>query len=145
MKKILPIILILISLNSFAQVDSSNIKITISVRANDLEYIGSFIFNSDQHEEAYDGIKSKFRVGSPPSGVTLVQVDTIPARIWLNIITVLKSDATAIKAGITGRVEVILRAAGQTFIVRQLNDGDATDVSTTQALRQFGRSKLRRQ
>jgi len=45
MKKILSIFILLVSLNSQAQIDSSALNATATIQARDLEYIGSFIYN----------------------------------------------------------------------------------------------------
>jgi len=143
MKKIITVIILLVSLQSQAQTDSSALSATANIKARDLEYIGSFIFIDNEVENLYDSIKVKFRVQNPPTGNTIATVTATNAD-WLYIIRRLKNDATAIKANCTSRVETALRAAGQSWLVSELNKIDYGDQTTFSTMRQFGRQKLRR-
>lgn len=140
MKKLLTAIVLIVSLNSFAQ---DSVKVTLPVQARDLEYIGSFIFNDNSTEELYDSIKVKFRVPNPATGNTTVSV-TAYTLDWLSVLNRLNNDATALKAQCTKRVSDLLRAVNQPYLTGKLNALDVADQNTFQSMRQFGRSKLRR-
>lgn len=140
MKKLLFISLFLISLNGFAQ---DSVKVTLSVQARDLEYIGSFIFNDNSTEDLYDSLKVKFRVPNPATGTTTVSV-TGYTLDWLSVANRLNNDATALKALCTKRVTDLLRAVNQPYLTGKLDAINTADQNTFQAMRQFGRSKLRR-
>jgi hypothetical protein len=120
-----------------------SVRVTISPQVRDLEYIAFYIFNDNAVEDIYDSLKVRFRVQSPPTGNTPVSC-TAYAADWLSIITRLKTDQIAIKANCTSRIETLLRAAS-VYITGKLNIIDVADSDQFQAIRQFGRSKLRRQ
>jgi len=140
MKKLLTAIVLIVSLNSFAQ---DSVKVTISAQARDLEYIGSFIFNDNSTEDLYDSLKVKFRISNPATGNTTVSITGYTAD-WLTVINRLNNDATALKALCTKRVVDLLRAVNQPYLTGKLNALDAADQNTFQSMRHFGRSKLRR-
>lgn len=137
MKKILTTIAILLSVSCVAQ---DSVKITISPQGRDLEYILSFIFNSDAHENLFDSIKVKYRVGGIPPALTGTPI-TAYTQDWILAFTTLKHDATAIKAGCTGRIEGLLRAVNQPYLIVKLDVLDTNDIQTFQSMRQFGRLK----
>jgi hypothetical protein len=140
MKKIV-YLLILFSLPAFSQ-DST--KVTITAQARDLEYIGSFSFIDNQLENIYDSIKVKYRVPNPPANAT-TQVSVTGYTVdWLEVMRRLKNDATAVKSGSTGRVEVLLRAVNQPFLTAAIDQMDTSDILTFTTQRLFGRQKLRR-
>lgn len=140
MKKIILALAVLISLQSFSQ---DSVKITITPQARDLEYIGSFIFNSNENEDLYDSLKVKFRIVNPPTGNTTVSV-TGYTEDWLRVYNRLINDATALKANCTSRLGTILRAVNQVYLTGKLDDIDVADGQTFQTMRRFGRQKLRR-
>lgn len=144
MKKILSVFILFVSLQSQAQVDSSNLSATANIQARDLECIGFLVYVNNDAENVYDSIKAKFRVQNPSTGNSQVSI-TATNSDWVYIIKRLKDDAIAIKANCLNRVETALRAAGQSWLVGELNKIDAADQTTFSSMRQFGRQKLRRQ
>ena len=140
MKKILLSVAILFSLTSFSQ---DSVKITITPQTRDLEYIASFIFNDFDNQELFDSCKAKFRVQSPPTGNTTVSITAYTVD-WYTVFVRLKNDALALKANCTSRIETLLRAVNQVYLTGKLDDLDAADINTVQAIRLFGRSRLRR-
>jgi hypothetical protein len=131
---------IFLSLKSFSQ---DSVKITISPQARDLEYISSFIFNDFEGQELFDSCKVKFRVVIPPTGNTSVSI-TAYTMDWYTTFLRLKNDPTALKANCTSRIEALLRAINQTYLNSKLDLLDIADTNTFQAMRQFGRDRLRR-
>lgn len=140
MKKILLIILILAS---FAARSQDSVKITIAPQARDLEYIASIAFSDNALENFFDSLKILFRVPTPPTGSTTVSF-TAYTMDWVLLIQRLKTDEVAIQANCTSRIEVLLRAVGQTFLTGKIDDVDADKAGVFQNRRQFGRSRLRR-
>jgi hypothetical protein len=141
MKKLILSIAILLSLKSFSQ---DSVKITIAPQAKDLEYISSFIFNSDESGEVFDSIKVKFRVPTPPNNNTTVSIGGYTMD-WLVIYNRLNNDATALKANCTKRIHDILIAVNQTYLTDKLTAIDVADADTFTAIRKFGKSKATRQ
>jgi len=140
MKKILSVIALIISVNCFSQ-DST--KVQISVEARDLEYIAATAsFEAD--EDFFDAVKSKFRVQNPPSGGTLVVVDSIYTIDWLRIYLRLKKDYVAVDQNVAKRVGDILVAVGQNYLTTKKNEIDAEVATLQTSLRIGGRFKLRK-
>lgn len=140
MKKLIIAICLLVSINSFSQ-DST--KITISPQTRDLEYIGSFIFNDNSTEELYDSVKLNFRVDTPPTGNTTVAITGYTGD-WISVYDRLNNDPVALKSLCVKRIYDLLLAVNQSYLTSKLSAIDQEDQTTFQALRQFGRSKIRR-
>ena len=139
MKKILSLIVILISLQSFSQ---DSVKLTFSIQARDVEYVAS-ISSMDSDEGFFDSVKHKFRVQNEPTGTTLVPMTLYTIDV-LNGFTRLKNDPTALKANCTSRIETILRALNDAYLTGKLDEMDANDTATFQTMRQVGRFKLKK-
>lgn len=138
------IFFLLISLTGFSQVDSSKIKITVSLQARDCEYLGSFVPFNENYEDIFDGIKAKFRVANSPTGNTVVQIDTVQIIQWINVSVKIRSDAIAILAGIHTRLDNALRAVNIDYLTNRLNVYATADTTTYTSNRNLGRFKLRR-
>jgi hypothetical protein len=142
MKKLL-LFLLLVPLLSTAQ--DENTKVTVSIQARDCEFVGSFIAFTEEFEEMFDAMKTKFRVTSPPSGTTNVQIDTIPIKQWLALSAKLRKDPYAIGGIVLSRYDAALRAANNSFMTAQLNAMDAQDTDIFMGFRTLGRFRLRKQ
>lgn len=130
--------------SSWQNIWADSTIITIQVQARDLEYIASAIFNDNDFEEVFDSIKVKFRkVENPPTGNAAVQVSGYVTD-WTRIAIRLKGDITALSSNCANRVETVLRATGDTYLIAQLDQWDAAQVTRFSNMRQFGRDKLRR-
>jgi len=140
MKKILLIIAVLFSLNSFCQ---DTTKITVSCQARDLEYIAALIYTDNAIENLYDSVKTKFRVQSPPTGTTTVSVIGT-ALDWYIVYEKIQADPVAIKANCTSRVEALLRGVNLIWLTAKLDELLVNDTNEFQAKRGFGRNRLRR-
>lgn len=141
MKKAILLLFVLASLICKSQ---DSVRVIISVQARDVEYIGSFLYHDNNSEDLYDTLKRKFRIANPPTGNTIVSVSGY-TQDWISVLSRLNNDPTAIKALCTKRVTDLLRAVNQTYLTNKLNAMDTADADTFQSMRQFGRSKLRRQ
>ena len=144
MKKVFFAISMLFCLSSFAQQDSSLIKITVSPQARDIEYISSIFYNNNDIEDFYDTVKSKFRVQNPPVGFTTVAF-AATLQDWYVIFQRLINEPIALKSGCTTRIEALLRATGQSYLITKLNNINTSDTDSFQSMRIFGRNRLRKQ
>lgn len=144
MKKLI-ILSLLIPVFASAQIDSSQLKITVTLQARDAEFIGFFIGHNIDYEDLFDGLKAKFRVASPPTGTTNVTVDTIPIAQWLSVSAKLRTDPYAIGGSVFSRIDAALRAVNHSYLTGRLNVMDATDTEVFTNFRLLGRFKLRRQ
>jgi len=139
MKKILSLIAVFISLNSFGQ---DSVKVSLTIQARDIEYMAA-LFSKETDDDFFDAVKHKFLVSDPPTGVTNVTFDsTLYIVDILRGFTRLKHDETAISAGCTDRVEAILRALNNIYLTGKLDQLDADNTQTFQTMRGVGRRKL---
>lgn len=144
MKKIFILFFIILPISLFSQVDSNTVKITISIQARDCEYVALFIQYFNRTETLWDTMKGKFRVASPPSNNTTVQLDTIPIGEWFYLTSLLRRDAIAVNAGTLGRINTQLTALNIPFVTNRVNSQDADDQNNFTSQRILGRLKLRR-
>lgn len=142
MKKL---IILLFFIPSFAksQTDSNTVKITVSIQAKDCEYAATLIQYFTKSETLYDAMKAKFRVASPPSNTTLVQLDTIPIGEWFSLTQLIRRDAQGISGGALGRINAQLTALNIPFVTNRIATQDADDTNGFTNLRALGRLKLR--
>ena len=79
MKKILVFVILFASLKSTAQTDSTKIY-NLQIMTRQLEYvIGQCLNpNKDSIHQVYIDMRKNFRIANPPSGATLVTIDSIP-------------------------------------------------------------------
>lgn len=143
MKKLI-IILLLSPLFSMAQVDSSAVKINVSIQARDAEYIGSFISFKEEYDELFDQLKLKMRIVNPPSGNTVVAIDNISVKVWLSVAHNIRTDYLAIQGGVFTRIDAILRAKNNAYLTRNLNESNTFDTKEYQDKRKSGRFNIRR-
>lgn len=139
MKKILSLIALVISLNSFGQ---DSVKLTFSLQSRDVEYIAS-VSSMDNDEGFFDSVKYKYRVQNEPTGNTLVSITLYTIDV-IHGFTKLKNDPTALKANCTSRVETILRALNNVYLTGKLDQLDADDSATFSTMRGVGRFKLKK-
>jgi hypothetical protein len=142
MKKIILLLAVFISITCAGQVDSSTLKVPVYLRAADIEFIAAYF--TTEHEDFYDGVKAKFRVGVPPTGVTLVQTDSIPVSQLLSMGVILRNNPGAISTNLYSRYSTVLIALGHSYVTRKLAEGDNAVLSTFPQMRKVGRFKLRR-
>lgn len=140
MKTLLTALTLLITFSSKAQ-DSTVVQ--INAQARDLEYIGSFIAGDYSLDNIHDTLKIKFRVPNPVTGTSTMSVGAYTID-WVTLMTKLKNDPTAIKAGTTGRLETLLRAINQSYLTSRLDTLDINDTNTFITMRIVGRLRLRR-
>lgn len=146
MKKILLSFILLISITSFSQTDSNTVKIGVAITFKELNYLGSFIYNNDEHfGDLADTVKVKYRGQADPSEATNVTITgTIGA--WLAVANRLRVDNVAILNNVFKKIDDALKLlTTQTFLIRQLAIYDAADVATYQSTKQLGKFKNRRQ
>lgn len=144
MKKLITILL-LSPLFGFAQIDSSLVKINVSIQARDAEYIGSFISFKEEYDELFDGLKLKMRIANAPTGNTLVAIDSISVKTWLDVSNHIRKDYIAIQGGVFTRVDALLRVKNNGYLTRLLNDANTFDIRQYTERRQIGRFNIRRQ
>lgn len=137
-------ILLLSPLSGFAQIDSSLVKINVSIQARDAEYIGSFIAYQQSYDELFDQFKLKMRIATPPVNQSLVAIDSISVGTWLMVANHIRKDYIAIQGGVYTRLNVILRAKNNAYLTRLLNDANTFDQRQYVDKRRSGRYNIRK-
>jgi hypothetical protein len=145
MKKIFLFILILISVKSFSQTDSSRATITVSVQARDLSYISNFTDIDPIFEDLDSVMKTKFRVASPPSGTTNVSIAGVPVRAWWWMLLKLSYDPIAINTNIVSRLSTLLSAAGNNWLSFRITRETNSIISQQQSFINSGAARLQKQ
>lgn len=139
MKKVLSLIVIVISINSFSQ---DSVKVALTFQARDIEYLAG-ILSKEDHEEFFQAVRHKFLVANPPTGVTNVAFDSTMYIVdVLKFFTRLNTDVIASNNLCTSRVETILRALNNVYLTGKLDALDTADTNFFQAGRGFGRFRL---
>lgn len=141
MKKILIALSVLISVNSFSQ---DSVQVTLTVQYRDIEYWSSFMYNDNNYESLYDTVKLKLRGPNVPTGVSTTTV-TAYTIDWVLLFTKLSSDELALNALCTKRLKDLLLLVGQQYLTDKVNANDTSKTDGFQAMRQFGKSRARRQ
>lgn len=142
MKKIL--FFLLISYNSFAQ-DSSRAVITVNVQARDLLYLSNLTATDALFEDLDSVMKTKFRVSSPPSGTTTVQIPGIQVRAWWIVLLRLSYDPVAINTNIVSRLSSLLSGAGNNWLSHRITRETNIIIATQQLRMANGSARLQKQ
>lgn len=138
MKKAIVIILILVSLNSFAQVDSSKLKTSgIILKGKDCDALAYFIrFDIGNYPDLDSLIKVIYR--NPPANGANVTLDSIPAKQWLRVTRFIKYNQICLLQGVFDRINTELRLHGGSWIVGKLDKDNITSDAEYQAFKSEG-------
>jgi len=146
MKYTLIFILLLISLNLFAQ---ETTIISVTLEARDCEIIGGFT-SGDFYQDLDSSLKSKFRpAANAPSGTTNVTLGGVTAGVWLDVDKRLRRDAACLVGNNNPytRVETALRNTANAWLIAAM-DADITFWDNNDGYsdrRARGRARLKRQ
>lgn len=143
MKKII-LLLLLFPLTSIAQSDSSKVRISFTMQARDCEILANYTFYENNFEELDSVMKVRFRVASPPSGNTNVQIDSIRVRDLREIAHKLRDNPIALNGGVWTRYDAAVRAANNTWLNNRLNQDESSVQTLFNNQRLIGRRRLRK-
>ena len=121
-----------------------SVKISVTLQARDLEYIGYHVSFNERFESIFDSAKLFFRVPSPPSGTTAIKIDSIPIAQWLGVSLQLRYDPIAVLGNVHSRLVTALGNVNNTYLNSKLAELDTQDTAEYMRRRQAGRFKLRR-
>lgn len=115
MKKI--IILLLICNNSIAQTDTTKIK-SLQLKANLIEYFTTYLMNPDNDSlyQVYIDLRPKFRVTTPPTGQTMVTIDSIPTVELANLYNTIMSNSDGMSMGNQMKNQLIAARAANSYL-----------------------------
>lgn len=126
MKKIL-LLLLIASVQSYAQTDSAKIKPTVVLKAKDLLFINSMLL--EKKYKPLDSLISTIYLGvqNPPGDNTDITITVLHNKAWYSITELLRSNNIALQEvnNILKRVLAALRLAGQSYLTKKLDNDDA--------------------
>lgn len=132
MKKIF-FLLLLLPLMAMSQQDSGKIKVTVIIKGKDCKFISNFMDASNRFDDLDSVMKAAFRVANSPANnddvtITNIRLERIS---WIN--------------NVYQRLDAVLRAAGQTWIIGKLDADAAVDDNYYTNLLQQGNLRLKKQ
>ncbi len=145
MKKIITAIAILISLQSFAQVDSSALRSgKLTLRVNDWEYVATFVAYTNIYESLFDSIKAKIRaLPIYPAGATNITVDSVTNFELNNLCYNLKNTYNKSNSTATDRIVTAIKAIS-VWVTNRQNEWDADEDATLTGKKNTGKLMLRK-
>ena len=123
MKKILFALCLLVSFTAFGQVDSTKIKVSVSLQVRDWLYLNFFLANSPSYENVYDSMKVKLRVAIQPSLTTVIKVDSIQQGQILKLAEMIKTERYGVIAIPYTRINSALKSSA--YLTRKIDEIDA--------------------
>ena len=115
MKKI--IILLLICNNAIAQTDTTKVK-SLQLKANLIEYLALYLINPDNDSlyQVYIDLRLKFRIATPPTGQTLVTIDSIPTVELANLYNYTMANSDGMSMGNQMKNQIVSARAANSYL-----------------------------
>lgn len=145
MKQLLTIIILLFSLQSFAQTDSSALRSgKLTLRVNDWELIATYIAYTNTYESLFDSVKARIRaIQNYPSGTTNVTVDSVTNYELNALCYALKNSYNKSTATATDRIVTAIKAVS-VWVTNRQNEWDADEDNAFTGKRAAGKAMLRK-
>jgi len=143
MKKIILFTLVAFTLQAQSQ-DSTKVK-GLQIMCRQLEYVTPLLMNADNDSlyQVYIDLRPKFRISNPPSGNTLVMIDSIPTTELANLYNYTISNNEGIGYGNAFKQTIASARATNTYLDRLCTEYENFWQNRLQALRAAGRKLLR--
>ena len=144
MKRIFIAILFLIAFKSNAQTDTTKVK-ALQLKANLIEYLVTQIVNPDNDSlyQVYIDLRSKFRVVTPPTGQTLVTIDSIPTVELANLYNYTLSNSDGMSMGNQMKNQLISARSANSYLETLCAGYEAYWLSRLITLRIAGKKLLK--
>ena len=139
MKKILALLIILISINSFAQTGLDTIQVrNLSLRAEEWYWLkGQWKPNTQSEKTTWKKMRNKLTADNPPTNATMVTIDSIPGPIALFFYETFLRGSKGETGFLTNNISQNIKA--YTPMLPFTNASDATFQSQFQNTRQNGK------
>ncbi len=143
MKKIATVILFLAALKCNAQ-DSTKIK-GLQLQSRVIEYIISNCMNPDNDSlyQVYIDLRPKYRIANPPSGATLVTIDSIPTVELSNLYFYVLSNSDGMGMGNLVKTGLATVRVSNSYLDRLCTNSETYWADRLATLRTAGRKLLR--
>ena len=144
MKKIIIAILFLIAFTANAQTDTTKIK-ALQLKANLIEYLATQIVNpgNDSLYQVYIDLRPQFRVVTPPTGQTLVTIDSIPTVELANLYNYTMANSDGMSMGNQMKTQIVSARAANSYLETLCAGYEAYWQSRLIALRIAGKKLLK--
>lgn len=118
-KKLLAIILLLIVTITVKSQDTTKVK-SLQLQNRIIEYLIPQIMqpNNDSLFQVYVDLRPKYRIASPPTGTTLVTIDSIPTTELANLYNYALSQPDGMGASLLLKAQIATARAGNTYLDR---------------------------
>lgn len=132
-----------ISLQSFAQ-DTATVR-NLSLQARTVEYLTPKMIDltNDSLFNVYLNLRPKWRVTVPPTGTTLVVIDSIPTVELANFYNIMISEPEALGQAASFKTQISSARTANTYLDRLCDMYDARWAEALIGRRQAGRKLLR--
>jgi hypothetical protein len=130
-------------LKSQAQVDSTQIKTSLTLQANDWLFVSEYIKYDDSFERLYDSIKARIWPLVNPNSTVTGKIDSISVGNLLEISRRLRSAPFSITYFVFSRINNAIRAVSNSYLQSQLDiiDQAYTDQYTSGIAGELARLK----
>ena len=117
MKKILFFLFLLASLKVAAQTDSTKVK-ALQLKANLIEYLATQLINpsNDSLYQVYIDLRPQFRVVTPPTGQTLVTIDSIPTVELAGLYNYTMANSDGMSMGNQMKTQIVSARASNSYL-----------------------------
>lgn len=143
MKKIILAAALLVSINAISQ-DTTKIK-GLQLQTRLIEYLIPMCMNNDNDSllQVYIDLRPKFRIANPPTGTTLVTIDSIPTVELANLYNYALSNSDGmLQAGIM-KTQIAAARTANSYLERLCAGYEAFWIQKVFTLRDAGRRILR--
>lgn len=141
MKKILILICIIFSINSFSQTN----RISVQIQTRDCEYILSRSKVNDDWYTLDSSLLSKGDSIANNSATTLVTIGGVPEKVWRDFMRMLRSDLFARAGNTVSRVDGVLAALNISWLNTRLTNDETEVLNFWTSGRQDGRKRARKE
>lgn len=143
MKKIISLALVTFTLQAQSQ-DSTKIK-GLQIMCRQLEYVTPQLMNPDNDYlyQVYIDLRPKFRISNPPSGNTLVTIDSIPTVELANLYNYTLSNNDGLGYGSQFKTTISTARAANTYLDRLCTAYEIFWTDRLLTIRNVGRRLLR--
>lgn len=139
MKKIFFLILILISLKSFSQLDGINVNLTL--KSGDWAFIAGSIEATDSVSRVlYRRMRDTIRLANPPNYNTNVRINAIPAQAVLNFYKLVRGQSVSLYDQIGTNISTQIKAIVSTELQTAITAFDAEAIEVYKWIRTKGKS-----
>lgn len=120
-KTILSLVVVCFSLAASAQIDSTKMKVSLTLQTRDWLYISQHIKHTDEFERLYDSIKLRIYPVTNPYSTATGTIDSISVGNLLTISRAMRSRSYGVVLFPFTRINTAIRAINNAYLQSQLD------------------------